>query len=209
MKRLKAMKLYFVRHGESEANLVQEFSNSGLKHPLTARGLAQAQQLAKNLDGLTDVRVYSSPVLRARQTAQVIAERLAAPLEVTEALREWDVGVYEGTRDPEGWNLHRQVQEDWFYHGRTGSKMPGGESLLDIQARFVPFIEGLLKCGWEDDQKFVLVGHGGLYVAMLPVILMNVEHGFALEHGFAYTGCVIAEARLDGLFCVSWCGESV
>ncbi len=126
------MKLYFVRHGESEANLLKEFSNSGLKHPLTAQGVAQAQGRAQSLEGLGIERVYSSPVLRARQTAQIIAGCLGAPLEITEALREWDVGVYEGTSDPEGWKLHRQVQEDWFYHNRLESKMPGGENFLEI-----------------------------------------------------------------------------
>ena len=59
------MKLHFVRHGESEANLLMEFSNSGSKHPLTEQGLAQAQELARNLFGLAVEKVYSSPVLRA------------------------------------------------------------------------------------------------------------------------------------------------
>jgi broad specificity phosphatase PhoE len=203
------MRLYFVRHGESEANLLREFSNSGTKHPLTAQGLTQAQRIADNLADLDVSLVYSSPVLRAQQTARIITERLAALLEITEALREWDVGVYEGRRDPEGWKLHRQVQEDWFYHGRLESKMPGGESFLDIQARFTPFVEGLLQAEGADSRQVVLVGHGGLYIAMLPVVLRNIDHAFALQHGFDYTGCVIAEARLDGLHCRSWCGTPV
>jgi broad specificity phosphatase PhoE len=203
------MRLYFIRHGESEANLLGEFSNSGLKHPLTAQGLAQAQRLVDSLAGLVVSQVYSSPVLRALQTAQIVARSLAAPLEITEALREWDVGVYEGTRDPEGWKLHRQVQEDWFLNGRPESKMPGGESFLEIQGRFIPFVEALLQVEGADSRQIVLVGHGGLYIAVLPVILKNIDHAFALQHGFDYTGCVIAEARPDGLYCLSWCGTLV
>jgi 2,3-bisphosphoglycerate-dependent phosphoglycerate mutase len=204
-----AMRLYFVRHGESEANLLGEFSNSGLKHPLTARGLTQAQRVADDLAGLTVAQVYSSPVLRAQQTARIIAESLVAPLEITEALREWDVGIYEGTRDPEGWKLHRQVQEDWFCDGHLESKMPGGESFLEIQARFVPFIQGLLQSENAGSRQVVLVGHGGVYLAMLPVVLKNIDVAFALQHGIGYTGCVIAEARLDGLSCLSWGGTPV
>ena len=198
------MKVYFVRHGESQANLLREFSNTGIKHPLTEQGLAQAQQTAKNLTGLGVVRVYSSPLLRARQTAQIIAERLIVPLEITEALREWDVGVYEGKCDPEGWRLHRQVQEDWFFKGQLDSKMLGGESFLDIQARLVPFIDELLQAQGGENQKFVLVGHGGLYIAMLPVIVKNVDHSFAFQHSLAYTDFAVAENRPDGLHCVSW-----
>lgn len=201
------MKLYFVRHGESEANLLREFSNSGTKHPLTAQGLAQAHHLAQSLAGLKVAQVYSSPVLRAVQTAQAIAERLDVPIEVTEALREWNVGIYEGTQDARGWVLHRQVQEDWFLYGRLESKMPGGESFLEIKARFTPFIESLVSRGEPDGSDRVLVGHGGLYIAMLPVVLKNIDHDFVLQRGFTYTGCVIAESGPEGLYCLEWCGE--
>ncbi len=200
------MKLYFIRHGESEANLLGEFSNSESKHPLTERGMAQAQDSARSLSGVQAAKVYSSPVLRAVQTAQIIARSLNAPLEVTEALREWSVGDYEGTRDPAGWALHRQVQEDWFMHGKLESRMPGGESFLEIRERFVPFIEGLLNEKEDSHRQIILVGHGGLYLAMLPEVIQNVDHSFALQHLFPYTGCVIAETKGEGLWCQSWCG---
>jgi probable phosphoglycerate mutase len=200
------MRLYFIRHGESEANLLMEFSNSSIKHPLTALGQEQAQSVAQSLSGLQVDRVYTSPVLRAVQTAEVIGVTLAAPLEITGALREWSVGDYEGTQDPAGWALHRQVQEDWFWHGRLESKMPGGESFLEIQARFVPFIERLINRADLQDREVVLVAHGGLYLAMLPVILKNIDHDFALQHGYPNTGVTIAVTRTDGLWCESWCG---
>jgi probable phosphoglycerate mutase len=200
------MKFYFIRHGESEANVLGEFSNSGTKHPLTERGRSQARDAARSLSGLKIAKVYSSPVLRAVQTAKVIARSLDAPLEITEALREWSVGDYEGTRDPVGWALHRQVVEDWLFHDRLDSRMPGGESLLDIRARFIPFIDGLLNGDAEPDRQLVLVGHGGLYLAMLPEVIRNVDQAFALQHLIPYTGIVVAETRKDGLWCLSWCG---
>ena len=83
------MRLYFVRHGESTANLLWEFSNSGFKHPLTEKGIEQARAVARSLSGLQVEQIYSSPVMRAVQTAQILAESLQAPLEITEALREW------------------------------------------------------------------------------------------------------------------------
>jgi len=200
------MRLCFVRHGESTANLLGEYSNNGFKHPLTGKGVEQARLLAGSFDGLPVERIYSSPVMRAVQTAQILAESLHAPLECTEALREWSVGIYEGTTDPAGWKLHRQVQEDWYFHGRLESKMPGGESFLDIRERFVPFIEGLGQEGQGSNQTVVLVGHGGLYLAMLPVVLKNVDIALALQHEVPYTGCILAETQPDGLRCVSWCG---
>ncbi len=198
------MQLYFVRHGESTANLLHEFANSGCKHPLTENGVAQAHTLARKLSGHQFASIYSSPVMRAVQTAQILTESLSAPLTITEALREWSVGIYEGTTDPAGWELHRQVQEDWFIHHKPESKMPGGESLLEIRDRFVPFMAGLVQDGQNSDRKILLVGHGGLYTAVLHTILNNVDLALARQ-GFPYTACTIAETRSDGLYCLSWC----
>jgi broad specificity phosphatase PhoE len=203
------MKLYFVRHGESTANLLREFSNSGFKHPLTEKGIEQAHALSRSLSSLKADHIYSSPIMRAVQTAEILAESLKVPVVTTEALREWSVGTYEGTTDPLGWELHSQVQFDWFNDQKFDSKMPGGESFHEIQARFTPFINGLVQDEKNSNSNIILVAHGGLYLAMLPVIFKNINFTFALEHPFPYAACVIAEKRTDGLYCTWWCGESL
>jgi broad specificity phosphatase PhoE len=203
------VKLYFMRHGESTANLLGEFSNSGFRHPLTEAGVEQARAAARRLAGLCVERIYSSPVMRAVQTAQILGESLQAPLQIAEALREWSVGIYEGTTDPIGWELHRQVQDLWFDHQQYDSRMPGGESFRDIQNRFLPFVEGLVSDGKSSDQNIILVAHGGLYTAMLPAVLKNVDVAFARRHGLPYAGYAVAESRPDGLYCLSWDGVSV
>jgi broad specificity phosphatase PhoE len=200
------MKLYFVRHGESVANILREFSNSGVKHPLTEKGIEQAQLLAHQLADIQFERIYSSPVLRALQTARIVADKRGLDVEVTEALREWNVGIYEGTTDPRGWKLHGSVQADWFFHHKPESKMPGGENLIEIKDRFVPFIDGLVQRYRHTDHNILCVAHGGLYMAMLPVIFKNIDHAFANEHGVAHTTPTIGEIHLDGLYCTSWCG---
>jgi probable phosphoglycerate mutase len=131
---------------------------------------------------------------------------LQVEVEVTGALREWDVGIYEGTTGPQGWQLHRQVQEDWYFNYKLESKMPEGESFIEIRERFVPFIEGLLQDGQNPDEELVLVGHGGLYICMLPVVLQNINHEFAVQHGFANTAYALGETQVDGLYCTEWCG---
>jgi len=52
----------------------------------------------------------------------------------------------------------------------------------------------------------VRVEHGGLYLAMLPEVIQNVDQAFALQHLIPYTGIVVAETRGDGLWCRAWCG---
>ncbi|MFL7793584.1 MAG: histidine phosphatase family protein [Anaerolineae bacterium] len=203
------MRLYFVRHGESTANLLGEFSNGDSKHPLTEAGVGQAHSVMRSLSGLQVERIYSSPVMRAVQTAQILSTSFSAPLQITEALREWSVGIYEGTTDPAGWQLHRQVQDLWFDHQQFDRRMPGGESFSDIQNRFVPFIEALVSDGENAGRDIILVSHGGLYIAVLPTILKNVDFAFARRHGFSYTAYAVAETRPDGLHCLSWCGVPV
>ncbi|MEN9934446.1 MAG: hypothetical protein RLZZ387_1025 [Chloroflexota bacterium] len=203
------MQLYFVRHGESEASVTREFSCRGFRHPLTSTGVAQAKALAAKLAARTVSRIYSSPLLRAVQTAEILSQTLGPRVEVAPALREWDVGLWEGTTDERGWEMHRQIQEDWFVHGNLERRIPGGESFLDIRERFVPFIGGVVGEARSTDEAAVLVGHGGLFMAMLPVILANIDHACTMRHPLANTAYVVAENRSDGLWCLEWCGALI
>ena len=65
------MRIYFARHGESQANLLHEISNRGLKHGLTRRGREQAVALADRLQNLAVTHIYSSPLLRAIETSVI------------------------------------------------------------------------------------------------------------------------------------------
>jgi broad specificity phosphatase PhoE len=101
--RLATMRLYFVRHGQSEANVLQVISNRGLEHGLTEPGRAQVSSLARRLAGLPFARLYSSPLLRAVQTAEMLSSELGLPFETKDALREFDCGIIEGKSDTLSW----------------------------------------------------------------------------------------------------------
>ncbi|MBI1922924.1 histidine phosphatase family protein [Candidatus Poribacteria bacterium] len=55
----------------------------------------------------------------------------------------------------------------------------------------------------------ILVGHGGLYRCMLPLVLVNVDVRFVLEHSISNTGCIVAEPRTEGLVCLAWCETAI
>ncbi len=203
------MKLYFVRHGESEANVLHEVSNRGFKHPLTEKGRQQALALAQNLRGIPVARLFTSPLMRAVQTAEILAETCGVPLEITDALREYDCGVLEGRSDDECWRMHSAQRESWLNDHRWEQRHEGGESFFDIRDRFVPFIEGLMQEYRATQANLILVGHGGTYFCMLPLILNNVGFDRVSELGFPNTGAVIAEWTPGGLTCLSWCGVPV
>jgi probable phosphoglycerate mutase len=198
------MRLYFVRHGESQANLLRIISNRDLPHPLTDKGRQQAHALAEQLGPIPASALFTSPILRATQTAEVLSQRLGVPSQVTEALREYDCGVLEGQSDEESWRLHREIAEAWIVHRNWERRPEQGESFLDIQARFVPFIDSLIQESLTANSHVILVGHGGLYHLMLPLVLKNIDNDFVRRHPISYTGCIIAEQRADGLYCMRW-----
>jgi broad specificity phosphatase PhoE len=199
------MKLYFVRHGESEANLRHEFSNRGHKHGLTTNGKAQAATLAYQLRGAGVTHLFSRPLLRALETTAILARQCGVTPEVTEALREYDCGILEGKSDADSWTLYDTVWRDWLQHGRWDSRIEHGESFLDIKDRFVPFIERLVQHYADTRGAIVLVGHGGTYRCMLPLVLVNIDFAFALAHPISHTGYIVAEPHRGALVCAAWC----
>ena len=120
-----ADRLTVVRHGETEWSLSgQHTSHTDL--PLTEEGRDQARRDADALAGVGYSLVLCSPLLRARETCRLCGFEAAAQL--TDDLREWDYGDYEGLtsveireRDP-GWDLWTQG-------------CPGGESPAEVGAR--------------------------------------------------------------------------
>jgi len=195
------MKLYFVRHGESEANTQHVISNRESPFHLTRLGKQQALALVEKLRDTPFTAIFSSPVRRARETADILSGSLHIPYQVTEALREYDCGILEEKSDEESWRLHREIAEEWTLHHNYQSKPEGGECFLDSQNRVLPFIESLKHA---ENEHILLIGHGGLFQLMLPLVLRNIDHDFVRSHGIGHTECVIAEQLSDGFVCRQW-----
>ena len=189
------MILYLARHGQSEANVLREFSNRTTRHGLTELGRAQAEALAERMSSLAVTAIYSSPILRAVQTAEIVGKRLGLHFEITPALSEFDVGVWEGRKDAEGWQSHADTVRAWLVEGRTDARMQGGESLEDIKKRFLPFIHGLVQNGNQPD-SILLIGHGGTYLSMLPVLTKDITPQQAFET--RYPNTAVISLKWDG-----------
>lgn len=198
----RSMNIYFARHGESEANLLRVFSNRGLGHPLTETGVAQAEALASSLAGVSFARVYASPLLRARQTADIVARQLSAgSVIVAEALREYDVGVLEGRADDLAWCEYFQVADRWRDARNRDERIDGGESYAEIQARFHRFALGLVGEGAMDganpsrDGNLLCVTHGGLLRVGLPAILDDFDYGLMMDNPLGNCRVIVVDSR--------------
>jgi broad specificity phosphatase PhoE len=203
------MKLYFVRHGESEANLLHEISNRGQKHGLTPQGREQGATLASFLASCKITQLFASPLLRATQTADILSDALGLPYQITDALREYDCGILEGQFDAAAWEQYHQLRSAWINHHHWDARIEQGESFRDMQQRFVPFIQQLLQQTDHPNDSIVLIGHGGLYACMLPLILQNVSFAMAATYPFPNTAYVLAEYHHKGLVGLEWCGISL
>lgn len=202
------MRLYFVRHGQSEANVLRVISNRDLPHHLTDLGRQQVEALAQSLADVPLAAIYSSPIVRAAETAQIVAASKGLPVQIADALREPDCGIMEGRGDEDAWREHDRVVSEWLAQ-QYDSRIAGGESYSDLRARFVPFIERLVSAHRATDHNLLLVTHGSLLYMMLPLVLTNIDLATVGEYSMPNTGVIIAEQQASRLVCLEWCGVPI
>lgn len=190
------MRLYFARHGESEANVQRVFSNRLGVHGLTDKGKRQAEQLADHLQDVHFTALYCSPILRAVQTAEIVAKCKGIPYHIEDGLREYDVGILEGRPyDAAALEIYWEITAQWMEGMKWEARIEGGESYNDIRARFMPLISVLERKHQQAGGSFLLISHGGTLRCMLPLLLSNVDHAFALANPIDYTRCIVAQLR--------------
>ena len=136
-------RLFLVRHAETEWNTARIFQGR-LDSRLTAKGLEQAARLAARLESEGIVAVYSSDQGRAFQTADAIASRLGLKVVPRPDLREIDCGDWTGRG-------YQDVQSHWPEEHANWTdrphlhRMPGGESVVEVQQRGLSFLDEVLR----------------------------------------------------------------
>jgi broad specificity phosphatase PhoE len=187
------MRLYFTRHGESEANQLRIISNRDLPHPLTAAGRQQAEELAEKLRGRSISRIYTSPIQRARETAGILSAVLGVSLEISDALREPDCGVLEGRGDEETWTQLQYWINTWLDGQERDQGPQGGETYNAIRERLVNFIDKLVAEYGESQAEFVLVTHGALMLFGLPNLVADLDARDLMSYGIGHTQVIALE----------------
>jgi len=197
------MRLIFARHGESTANTLHVFSNKPAVHPLTEKGREQALDLAKRLAGMSFAAVYSSDVLRAVETSQIVCEQLGLEFTITAALREFDVGEFEGKSDEPYWQQFSQLWNDWYANGLVERNVGGGENLLQIRQRLGGFLEMLVRKFGPHD-TILCVSHGGILFAGVPGFARNLEKVVMRDLTLGNTALVVLDYDGEAWNCKQW-----
>lgn len=160
-------RLLLVRHGEIDANLERRWHGS-TDGDLTESGRDQSRRLATYLAATRSqaAAVYTSPLLRAHNTATVIATALGVPLIVESGLAEYAIGVLENETFANLAKRHRFFEQadadlDWA--------PPGGESLAAVAARVVAAWRAIAR--QHPAAEIIVVSHGAAIAVELAVLL--------------------------------------
>lgn len=201
------MRLYLVRHGESESNVLKALDTALPGAPLTEQGEEQARLLADDLRDHPVRAVYSSLATRARQTAEPVA--LAHDLKpvALEGVQEVFVGDLEGRTDQSAHEAYLSVYRPWT-RGELHHAFPGGESGRQVAERYAPVVERIRADhpGGDDDGVAVLVSHGGAIRLMAERLADNVPAELADSPMLPNTARVVLRSTPGGWHCTEWNG---
>ena len=149
--------IVLARHGETTWNRERRFQGR-LDVELNDTGREQARELARLAAGRGFAALYSSPLVRARETADIVGAELGLEVRVDDRLQESFAGDWQGRLKPE---LEREQPEAWaaFVAGGPEVRFPGGESLCEQQERVVAALVDITQRG---DLPALVVCHRGV-----------------------------------------------
>lgn len=199
-------RLYLVRHGENLANLTKEFSCRKVDYSLTQKGVLQAEQTAHYLQTRGVDAVYSSPLRRARETAQHLADALGQEVIIREAFRELNVGDLEGQPPTEeAWARHNAVLRAWR-QGDLQAGFPGGENFVQMWQRVEEGFREVIAS--HPHATVAIFAHGGVFASSVKALCPDIDLAAILsqENHNCSISLIEAELRNDRLHgqLVSW-----
>ncbi|MCB1157371.1 MAG: histidine phosphatase family protein [Leptospiraceae bacterium] len=166
--------IYLVRHGETDFNLHNIVQGGGIDSVLNEKGKRQAEALAQRLQGSgfqADI-MFSSPLKRAKETADILAKSLKQEVHTDSLLKEISCGNFEGQKwtelDPIIVNRVRRDPKETY---------PGGEGILHVHQRAEKFIQKMENL----PVKSILIVSHGHFLRCFATALLSLEPLFTLQ----------------------------
>lgn len=180
--------LILVRHGETDWNLARRLQGHA-DIPLNDTGRAQARAAARVLVGFRPVRLWSSDLVRARQTAEEIGAATGLVVECDPRLREYDVGRRSGLTAEEAADRYPRQHAD-HRAGRSATVLPEEETTDHVHDRVLPALT----------EYFDELAAGETGVAVLHGDCLRV--GLLALIGWPWQDARALAAMSNGAFCV-------
>jgi len=148
------VKLILARHGETVWN-VEKIYRGRTDVNLDEVGIKQAELLGKHLSNWELETIYSSPLRRAIDTANIIARYQKIGVHIAEGLIDFDYGEWQSLPEQRAKRLYPTLHDEW-HNNPHKVRMPGGESLEDVKKRAIKVVNAVLS---EYQGSIVLVSH--------------------------------------------------
>ena len=163
------MKLYLVRHGETEWNKQKKIQGQ-VDIPLDEFGRTLARKTAVGLADIPFDVCYSSPLSRAKETGAIILEGRDVPIIEDDRIVEMAFGEYEGKCcSKTGWNLPEEFRR--FFDGpERYVPAKGGEDFAAVRKRTGEFLQELFQNKQYKDSNILITTHGAALAGMLNYI---------------------------------------
>jgi len=185
-------RLFLVRHGQSEWNAAGRIQGQ-IDIQLDETGCRQAELIADRLAAEPVAAVYSSPLLRAKSTAEAIADRFHLPVQLDLRLMEYDFGVISGSTWHEVVENHPEFASRWL-EDPWAVPVADSEGRVNFAARVMSAMQDIL--AQHPAEQVVVVAHGGTFGVYLTAMLgmdLNRRHPFH----FGNTSLSLVEVRDD------------
>ena len=161
-------KVFLIRHGETDYNRDHRLQGA-LPIPLNAKGQSQAKALGLYLKDQGIETIFSSPMIRARQTADIMGQALGVTVCEEPRIQEIAFGQFEGLRSSEIEEKYPDIYRMW-QSGDMSYTVPDGESRRSVQQRMTgAWIDIITNTEYE---KIALVSHG----SALRIIMRYLFH---------------------------------
>lgn len=178
--------IIFLRHGQAKNNTERILAGRTPGIPLTEKGLDQAQKAANFLEEMNISAIYSSPIERAKNTAEIVGTHNSVEVRIDERLTELDMGKFTGMPYDKIFSSHGNVFMK-FYKGELEIAHNGVETFADVKKRILGMVDHILEN--HPNENVVLVTHMDPIKAMLSsVVSLTPENLYEL---------IIANASLN------------
>lgn len=186
------MQLLLVRHGESAGNISGRLQS--VDDPLTERGWRQAGDTAAFLAQRADLRaLYTSPLVRAMETAQTIGAAIGLrPVPLTD-LAEINVGEAAGLTFDEWATQHPDLAAQFHEQGPS-FVWPQGESGLQLAARVAAAVDAIISAHRLEGGGVIVVSHGGALGWMIDHLLREPREAWPRHQ---LHNCSLTEVTVD------------
>ncbi len=160
--------IIFLRHGQAKNNIERILTGRTPGVPLTEEGINQAEKAAKFLEHMNISAIYSSPIERARHTAEIVGKHNSLDVTIDDRLIELDMGKFTGVPYDEIFTSHGNVFMK-FYNGELEIAHNGVETFSEVKKRVLGIVDHVIEN--HPDQNVVLVTHMDPIKAMLSTVV--------------------------------------